>query len=89
MHRLAKAWLWGLLSVYVSGSSVPMRYQVLPKSIAAAVNWTDSRESQQQQAKAWLAEVAAIERQIPTLSPDESKWLKVEYDRLHKEQREG
>lgn len=54
--------------------------QEIPKNINSSVRWAENRESRRAQAVEWLAEVANIEKQIPTLSPAEEAWLKVEYD---------
>ena len=54
--------------------------QDMPSVIAHRRGWGDTRESRRAQAAEWLGEVSKIDRQIPTLSPVEEAWLKVEYD---------
>ena len=54
--------------------------QDVPNAIASSLHWADSRNSRRAQAAEWLTEIATIDKQIPTLSPAEDAWLKVEYD---------
>src|SRR5438093_13195102 len=54
--------------------------QEMPSSLSGPPGWTRTRESRQAQATEWRAEISKIEKQIPTLSPAEEKWLKTEYD---------
>ncbi len=42
--------------------------------------WTETRELRREQAAQWLKEIEVIDKQIPTLSPAEATWVKVEYD---------
>lgn len=48
--------------------------------IAPAGDWPKTRSSRQAWAAELLAEIGAIDAEIPTLSPEEAAWLKVEYD---------
>ena len=67
-------------SLLVLGLVPELGAQEIPKNITSSVRWAETRESRRAQAVEWLAEVTSIERQIPTLSPAEEAWLKVEYD---------
>jgi hypothetical protein len=60
--------------------TVPGAAQEIPRSLASSVRWAESRESRRAQSKEWLEEIAKIERQIPTLSPTEKEWLRIEVD---------
>jgi hypothetical protein len=64
----------------IGATVVASARQQIPRAVASSVNWTESRETRRHQAAEWLAEVSAIEVQIPTLSPAEQAWLKTEYD---------
>ena len=44
------------------------------------VRWPKTREGRRVEARNWLKEISDIDNQIPTLSPAEAAWLKVEYD---------
>src|SRR5579871_3299638 len=68
-----------ILGATFVGSQRPAVAQEVPNSISSA-NWTVTRESRRAQANDWLREISRIDEQIPTLSPSEQAWLKVEYD---------
>ena len=54
--------------------------QRVPFVITSSERWADSRDSRRTQASEWLREISDLDRQIPTLSPTEEAWLKIEYD---------
>jgi hypothetical protein len=54
--------------------------QKVPSVITSSANWGDNRGSRRTQAQEWLREVSELDNQIPTLSPAEAAWLRVEYD---------
>jgi hypothetical protein len=67
-----------LLIVLVGGAG-----QILAQRIPETgyrPGWHESRATRRQQAAEWLKEIEEIEKQIPTLSPSEAQWLKVEFD---------
>src|SRR3989442_397986 len=66
-----------LLASIVPGICVA---QIVPSTISSSVNWGITRDSRRSQAAEWLRELSELNRQIPTLSPAEQAWLKVEYD---------
>lgn len=71
-----------LLTCFAVGFFKPVlgHAQDITGSLAMGSRWAETRESRRTQAKEWLAEVDKIERQIPTLSPAEKEWLRVEVD---------
>ncbi len=54
--------------------------QEIPGIIVSSDHWAENRDSRRAEAGKWLAEVAKLEKQIPTLSPAEEAWLKAECD---------
>lgn len=64
----------------VLGSAAQADGQAVPTVITSSVNWAATRSSRRAQATEWLAEMSAMAKQIPTLSPAEAAWIKVEYD---------
>jgi hypothetical protein len=54
--------------------------QKVTSTITSTVNWATTRDSRRLQAAEWLREFSDLDREIPTLSPAEQAWLKVEYD---------
>lgn len=69
---LGAALLIGLSVCEANGQKIPDN--------AFRIGWTETRESRRDQAARWLDEIEAMDRQIPTLSPAEAAWVKVEYD---------
>ena len=53
--------------------------QRLPGGLAN-LHWQETQTSRRAFAKKLVGEIAALEAEIPTLSPSEEAWLKVEYD---------
>ena len=62
-----------------SEGQIALAQQVPTKNLNGR-DWAADRASRRSQAADWLAEVSALDSQIPTLSPAEAAWLKVEYD---------
>lgn len=69
-----------LSSILLAAFATPSASQEIPKTIASSSNWAETLDSRRAQAAEWLREVSRMESQIPTLSPSEQAWLKVEYD---------
>lgn len=68
-----------MFAMLMAAGWVSTEAQDLP-SVISQRGWADTGESRRAQAAEWLGEVSKIDRQIPTLSPAEEAWLKVEYD---------
>jgi len=77
MRRAVVSWSLAAGSLVPATAALAQR---IPATISSVRDWTDSRQGRREQASEWLKEVVEIERQIPTLSPEEVAWLKVEYD---------
>ena len=62
--------------------SVSLHGQLLPTKgfTPSPAEFGESRESRRQTAADWLTEIEELFEQMPTLSPAEREWLKVEYD---------
>src|SRR5215469_4279171 len=78
LMRRAKTYL-GLLAIPLAAGCICCMGQDVPPYIQNS-NWTDTRDSRRSQAAEWLGEISKLDNQIPTLSPAEKAWLKVEYD---------
>src|SRR5947207_1130980 len=68
--RLGSMLLGSLLCLDAQSSA-----QEIPR-LTFNVHWAETRESRRAQALDWLAEIVRIERQIPTLSPEQNEWLR-------------
>jgi hypothetical protein len=66
--------------ILFAGIATSLAGQEIPRTIASSSNWADTLDSRRAQAGDWLREISRIESQIPTSSPSEQAWLKVEYD---------
>jgi hypothetical protein len=66
--------------LFLSAGVVVRARQDVPSIIASSLHWADTRDSRRAQAAEWLSEVTKLNDEIPTLSPAEQAWLKVEYD---------
>lgn len=64
----------------ISSMCVVAQAQRFSTTIAPGRDWSKTRASRRAWATELLGEITAIDEQIPTLSPAEAAWLKVEYD---------
>lgn len=71
-----------IFSVFLTAG--PNLAQEIPQALSNGLDWAQTRGSRRSQAQDWLKEIEKIDSQIPTLSPAEQEWLRVEVDEEEK-----